>query len=417
MESHSIYLHIPFCRHRCAYCDFNTYAGQEGLIPEYGRALVSEIQHLAQCTRRRLPAHSIYFGGGTPSVFPVIQFEEVFATLESAFDFQPELEVTIEANPGSLSLAYLRDLRSLGVNRLSLGMQSAHTRDLAFLERQHDYGDVIKTVTWVRQVGFDNLSLDLIFGLPDQLLENWEGSLTLALGLHPEHFSLYALTMEHGTPMQYWASRGLINTPDPDAAADMYELACEKLEAAGYQQYEISNWAIINDKTKMQNAESREVELRELNINSEFCIHHSAFISQHNLQYWRNQPYLGFGAGAHGFAGGVRTANVLSPKAYIQRLTRLSGSLSFPRTPATVTVQSIDRQTEMGETMMMGLRLTREGVSDKRFHARFGASMREVFGNEICKLVDWNLLEWVDDTLRLTPRGRLLGNQVFLEFV
>ena len=389
MESHSIYLHIPFCRHRCAYCDFNTYTGLEVLIPEYGQALVNEITYLAECAGNRIPVHTIYFGGGTPSLFPAQQFETVFSVLESAFYFQHELEVTIEVNPGTLSLKYLQDLRTMGFNRLSVGMQSAHPEDLSILERKHDYPDVIDAVKWARQAGFDNLSLDLIYGLPDQLVEIWDRSLTLALGLNPEHFSLYALTLEFDTPMYQWAYRGLLNTPDPDIAAEMYEVACEKLEIAGYPQYEISNWA-QSPLSKYQ--------------------------SQHNLQYWRNQPYLGFGAGAHGFAGGVRTANVLSPMAYIQR-NKEGRVREFPRTPATIDAQVIDQETEMSETMMMGLRLTREGVSERRFQARFECSITDVFGAEVEKLIALGLLEWTGDILRLTPRGRLVGNQVFVEFV
>jgi oxygen-independent coproporphyrinogen-3 oxidase len=249
---------------------------------------------------------------------------------------------------------------------------------------------VTRAVAAARRAGFDNLNLALIFGLPEQELSTWQNSLELALGLHPEHLSLYALTLEHGTPLKRWASRGLIPEPDPDLAAEMYEWADGRLAAAGYEQYEISNWSIAQQPCR------------------------------HNLQYWRGLPYLGLGAGAHGYAAGVRTANVLAPAAYIARLDN-SSAHEFPRTLATASLTPVDRQAEIGETMMMGLRLTQEGVSEADFQARFGQSLEALFASEIKELQGYGLLEWVGETpqrrLRLTSRGRLLGNQVFMRFI
>jgi oxygen-independent coproporphyrinogen-3 oxidase len=342
-------------------------------------------------------------GGGTPSLLQASAIGEIIQTVEDAFDLEAGAEISLEANPGTLSLAALRDLRLAGVDRLSLGMQSAHPEELAFLEREHQYEDVVSAVKWARQAGFDHLSLDLIFGLPEQRPETWEGSLTLALDLAPEHLSLYALTLEHGTPMQQWAAHGLIPEPDPDLAAEMYQQAGEKLAAAGYAQYEISNWAKTEPDAKNPHPQS--------------TIENPAWACRHNLQYWRNQPYFGFGAGAHGFVGRLRLANVLTPKAYIERLSQTVENLSFPTTPATVSAQPIDLPTAMGETMMMGLRLTREGVSDARFQARFGVSLRDIYAEQIEKFVGWDFLEWAGDHLRLTERGYSLGNQIFSEFV
>jgi len=395
MDPFSIYLHIPFCQHRCGYCDFNTYAGLESIIPRYVDALCQEIQFLSRTVETPLPVHTIFFGGGTPSLLPPNELEKIFQTLNAVFSLQSGLEVTLEANPGTLSPAYVSDLRSLGVNRLSLGVQSAHPEELLLLERQHDYLDVIQAVTWAHQAGFDNLNLDLIFGLPGQGLPAWQGTLNLALGLHPQHISLYALSVEHGTPLSHWVGRGLLSDPDPDVQADMYEWASERLDRAGYAQYEISNWGL-------ENADGEILDCR------------------HNLQYWRNLPYLGFGAGAHGFSGGMRTADVLAPAAYIQRMDSPAPELSFPRTPATQSVQPVDQSTEIGETMMMGLRLTREGVSRASFLERFELDLEEHFRKEIVELVAYGLLEWAGegkDILRLTPRGRLLGNQVFMRFI
>jgi len=410
MTPHSIYLHIPFCQHRCNYCDFNTYAGLEKFIPGYVDALIKEIQILAAGLGQPRSVHTIYFGGGTPSLLPAHAFEKILQTLDAAFDLETPIEISLEANPGTLSLPYLRALKEIGFNRISLGMQSAHPDELVFLERLHDYVDVVEAVKWARQARFDNLSLDLIFGLPEQQIDVWRDTLDLALRLNPEHFSLYALTIEHGTPLGHWADRGLIPEPDPDMAADMYELACETLSGAGYVQYEISNWAYSSSVERGASSEC----LSTLHASRSTPL----FACHHNLQYWRNQPYLGLGAGAHGFVDGTRTESVLSPRAYIQRLTEInSSSPPFPRTPATTQANRIDKDTEMRETMLMGLRLTRAGVSDERFRTRFGISINEVFGDEISELVKWGLLEWVGEILRLTPRGRLLGNQVFMHFV
>lgn len=293
MTPYSIYLHIPFCTHRCGYCDFNTYAGLESLMPAYTRALCAEIELAGQAAGelppagRSSPAHTIFFGGGTPSLLPSGQVERILDALERSFDLQPGCEISMEANPGTLSQEYLHDLRRIGVNRLSLGVQSAHPGELRLLERIHDYGDVTRSVSWARQAGFDNLNLDLIFGLPEQTLETWQRTLELALGLAPEHLSMYALTLEHGTPFGAWARRGLLSTPDPDLAADMYEWASDQLAQAGYQQYEISNWARCDSAGNL-------------------------LACRHNLQYWRNLPYLGLGAGAHGYAAGVFSSRIAS---------------------------------------------------------------------------------------------------------
>jgi len=397
MPPYSIYIHIPFCVHRCAYCDFNTYAGYDNLIPGYVEALCKEITLLSISAGSPLPIHTIFFGGGTPSLLPSQSIRCILNILEQNFNLQSDIEISLEANPGSLNYRYLRELREQGVNRLSLGMQSANASELRLLERQHDFGEVIRSVSWARQAGFTNLNLDLIFGLPYQSLEAWEGNLLHALELEPDHLSLYALTLEHGTPMHHWVNRGLLPEPDPDLAAEMYEYSTDLLEREGFVQYEISNWA-------RQNSEGKSIS----------CLH--------NLQYWRNLPYLGFGAGAHGFAAGMRVANVLSPAVYIQRCLELVSNKErpFPCSPATTKTQKIDRSTEMGETMIMGLRLTIEGVSKSTFYDRFEITLEQVYGKEIDDLIDKGLLECCGeggDTLRLTQRGRLLGNQVFMQFV
>lgn len=394
MPAISLYLHIPFCTHRCGYCDFNTYAGLEALMPAYVEALIVEAKLLAAAAGERLPVHTIFFGGGTPSLLPPEGIAKLLEALRIAFSVEADAEISLEANPGTLSLDKLRGLRAAGVNRLSFGVQSANPEDLRLLERQHNFEDVIQAVKWARQAGIDNLNLDWIFGLPGQSLEGWERNIELAIGLGPEHLSLYALSIEHGTPFKEMSSRGLLPNMDSDLAADMYESADERLAAAGYVQYEISNWA-------KPGANGKPLACR------------------HNLQYWRNLPYAGLGAGAHGFLGGFRTANVLAPAAYIQRLKNGTAAM-FPRTPATASAERVDGAREMVETMMMGLRLVDEGVSQAVFASRFGRGLDEVYGVEISRLTELGLLEQINGTrnaLRLTERGRLLGNQVFMEFV
>jgi putative oxygen-independent coproporphyrinogen III oxidase len=433
MPPYSLYFHIPFCTHRCAYCDFNTYAGQEGLIPAYVDALTREIEFVGSRfpsplegeVRREGKVHTIFFGGGTPSLLSPRQFESILRSIRDNFSLTDEAEITIEANPGTTSFAQLRELHSLGINRISYGVQSANTEELRLLERIHDFFDVIEAVTSARKAGFQNLNLDLIYGLPEQTLQTWQTTVKRILDLYPEHISAYALTLEHGTPFGRWASRGLLPLPDPDLAAEMYEWLSETLEANGYVQYEISNWATLKADGRRQKDESS------------FIPHPSSFQCRHNLQYWRGLPYLAFGAGAHGYANGYRYSNVLRIKTYIDRLTNLQRPVSslqhlhrtqvqvslvpnphFPLTPVTVNHHKQTLQDDMSEFMMTGLRLVQEGVSEEEFQARFGQSMLEVYGKEINELIKLGLLEqWTEQAIRITKHGRLLGNQVFMRFV
>ena len=389
----SLYIHIPFCRHRCSYCDFNTYGGLDGLILQYMAALRQEIAWAGQAPGEKLPVHTIFLGGGTPSLIPARELALLLEACDRYYAVQPGAEISLEANPGTVTLASLKDLRQAGFNRISLGMQSANAIDLALLERQHDTLDVIRAVEWARQAGFSNLNLDLIYGLPAQPLERWQETLETALALQPEHFSLYALSIEHGTPFRKWLEHGLVSAPNDDLAADMFEWACERLEAAGYGHYEISNWGKRVDGETLA------------------C--------RHNLQYWRNLPYFGLGAGAHGYVNGVRTANQRGVKAYIQSIAK-NQPVGFPGGAAAETSLPVDRWTAMQEHMMVGLRLLDEGVSDARFSQRFGVTLKQAFPKQIQQLEQKGLLEWAgdgSDVLRLSQRGWLLGNQVFSEFV
>jgi oxygen-independent coproporphyrinogen III oxidase len=390
----SLYFHIPFCRHRCSYCDFNTYAGQDALRGAYVDAVCRELGLAAQSAGERIPVHTIFFGGGTPSLLSTQEIGKILERTAQDFALNSTPEISLEANPGTLSPDSLKSMYDLGVNRISMGMQSSHPDDLRILERQHDFADVLNSVKWARQAGFENLSVDLMFGLPEQPLSRWQETLERAIDLGTEHLSLYALTLEHGTPFQHWMERGLIPEADDDLAADMYDEAAERLGRAGFVQYEISNWA----KDDAQRG---------------------VMACQHNMQYWHNLPYLGIGAGAHGYAQHTRTANVLGINAYIQKI-NMGQPGEFPSTPATANQTPIDTWTEMQETMMVGLRLTQEGVARETFSQRFGTELDNVFGVEINECRQLGLLEWAGEQqqrLRLTNRGHLLGNQVFRRFV
>ncbi len=403
---YSLYIHIPFCTHRCAYCDFNTYAGQEALIADYVQALCGEIAWVGERAPGGVVLHTIYFGGGTPSLLSAGQFARILSSIRSHYSVIPDAEITMEANPGTVSSPALKELRGLGIDRISLGVQTANGEELRMLELSHTYLDVLQAVAWARRAGFDNLSLDLIYGLPEQTLETWQTSVRRILSLQPEHISAYSLTLEHGTPFGRWSRRGLMAMPDPDATAEMYEWLSEELEAAGYEQYEVSNWA------------------------------QAGRACRHNLQYWRGLPYLGLGAGAHGYANGYRYSNALRIKTYIERMRdHVNGSRSdFPLSPAAVNQHRQSVNDDMSEFMIMGLRLTRQGISAEEFQRRFGIGLTTRFGKEIAALRQVGLLEEAhlagglqaessaqrpssQEAIRLTRRGRLLGNQVFMQFV
>jgi oxygen-independent coproporphyrinogen III oxidase len=385
------------------------------MIPAYVDALTQEIDFVGnqlkttQLSTYPTNVYTIFFGGGTPSLLSPKQFRSIFKSIRDNFTLTDDAEITIEANPGNVSFANLFELRSLGINRISYGVQSANMEELRMLERVHNFFDVIEAVTSARKAGFNNLNLDLIYGLPEQTLSTWQITLKRILDLHPEHISAYALTLEHGTPFGKWSAKGLLPLPDPDLAAEMYEWSSETLEANGYVQYEISNWAVNRGTSKVEGQQA-DFDVRPLT---------PAFACRHNLQYWRGLPYLAFGAGAHGYANGYRYSNVLRIKTYIDRFTNdPSTNYLFPLTPATLNQHKQSGPDDMAEFMMTGFRLTQEGVDEKEFRARFDNSMCDVYGKEIDHLLKLGLIEERDGkTFRLTKRGRLLGNQVFMRFV
>jgi oxygen-independent coproporphyrinogen-3 oxidase len=382
-QSLSLYLHIPFCAHRCSYCDFNTYTSLDDLKEPYAHALAAEIRQVAGDKRR--PAHTIFFGGGTPSLMSAESLSHILQAVDDCFDLTPDAEISMEANPGTVDADYLAAIRALGVNRLSFGVQSVVSAELALLERQHDFQTVVNAIDMARAAGFDNFNVDLIYGVPGQTLATWRQSLDAILALNPPHVSLYCLTIEPGTPMQRWLNIGKIELPDPDLAAEQYEMACTVMGDAGLTHYEISNWALPG----------RECE--------------------HNLSYWRNGEYLGLGAGAHGHADGYRYWVVKQPRVYIRRIAEQTGH--YPWSGALADKVQLSAEDQIADTMITQLRLLQEGLSLADFEARFGRTPHDVYGSTLTQLIDWGLLTESGGNLLLTERGWFLSNQVFHRLV
>ena len=390
-----LYIHIPFCETKCPYCDFNTYERIEGLMPQYIEALIHEIDLWGE-TLRHPRVNTLFLGGGTPSYLPSNQITPILEVVRSEFHVEADAEITLEANPGDFSLESLRRYLELGINRISIGFQSLKDELLQLLGRRHSAHEAIEAYRLARKAGFANVNIDLMYGIPYQGLADWGDTLRRTLSLEPDHLSLYCLTLEEGTPMARWVSSGKMPEPDADLAADMYLLAEEMLSDSGFLHYEISNWA------------------------------RPGYESRHNLTYWRNLPYLGVGPGAHSYLAGNRFYNLRSPREYIKRLGKLEGKRpqassgvvteTVQAVPVVEKVEDIDQGLEIAETLMMGLRLD-EGIELQGFSKRFGVELGDVFGSEIKELTSLGLVAIDNGALHLTPRGRLLGNEVFQRFV
>ena len=416
MQPIALYVHIPFCETKCPYCDFNTYAKIESLIPDYVPVLRKEIELWAGLLDGP-PVRTVFFGGGTPSYLPSGDISALMATISESFGLHDDAEVTLEANPGDFTPDKLSSFLSAGINRLSIGVQSFDDGLLTLLGRRHNAEDAVEAYRMANDAGFDNVSIDLMYGLPHQTIDHWEETLSRTSDLKPPHVSLYALTLEGGTPMEHSVSQGTLPTPDPDLAADMYAMAEQQLGDMGYRHYEISNWALDGK------------------------------LGLHNIVYWRNEPYLGVGPGAHSSLASHRFSNLKPPREYVRRL-REHGSSStatiplrrggfqtrpyndaisaqasnsddsraaIKSVPVVDTIEFIDNKLEMAETMMLGLRLDM-GVSVTGFEDRFGASPLEVYREELDEPLSTGLVEMVDGSIRLTDRGRFLSNEVFVRF-
>ncbi|MBX3300553.1 MAG: radical SAM family heme chaperone HemW [Acidobacteria bacterium] len=376
-----VYLHIPFCRSRCSYCDFATdvYRSNDA-VDRYVNALCAEIRggaaHLGEHDGIRSDAagriiDTIYFGGGTPSLLEPEQVEKILTCILSVFSVASGAEITMEMNPATVTLETLRDYKNLGINRASFGVQTFDDRALRLLARGHDANDARETFRMLRGSGFENVSFDLIAGLPNQTLQDWERNLDEAIDLRPEHLSLYLLEIHEGTPLAEQVRSGRQPQPDEDLAAAMYETMLDRLGTAGYEQYEISNFS------------------------------KAGFASRHNTKYWTMEPVFGFGVSAHSFDGAERYSNDRDTASYVASIEN-GGSAEIERTAV-----------DLGsETVFLGLRLT-EGIDLGSYRERFGTDL----AGRCAELEDKGLVEISDGRLRLTRKGMLFSNEVFAEFV
>ena len=384
----ALYLHIPFCTAKCGYCDFNSYAGLEHLVPAYTPALRREAELWAPAAKG-WRVRSVFFGGGTPSLTSLDDLAAIIASVREHYDVDPDAEWTLEANPTELTRAHLTSMRALGINRLSMGVQSMHADELALLERLHSPERVVEAVADARAAGFDNMNLDLIFGLIDQPIAAWQETLERVIAFDPEHLSCYALTVEPGTALYYRVQRGQLAEPDPDVAADQYEWTRARLAAAGYEQYEISNWA------------------------------KPGHACRHNLTYWRAEPYLGLGAGAHSFFIGRRFANLDAPNRYVEAV---NAAFDERATVGTTAMRQIaggelpDRETLLADAMILGLRLI-DGIDVAAFRAQWNCDPRAEFGEALARHERLGLIARDDRRIRLTDRGLLLSNEVFVDLL
>lgn len=383
----SLYLHIPFCKSRCTYCAFNTYTGLDDLIPAYSAMLAREMSlAAARGAGPFAPAHTLYFGGGTPSLLAPEQVGALIEAAHQTFHLQPDAEITLEANPGTVDEARFAGFLEAGVTRVSIGVQSAHQADLGMFGRDHTFAEAAEAFSAARRAGFTNISVDLIYGAPHQTREAWRQTLDSVLSWGPDHISLYSLTLEPGTRLAWLVEQHELPSPDPDLAADMYEDARDWMARGGLVQYEISNWA------------------------------RPGLECRHNRQYWVNNPYFGFGAGAHGFINGKRYWNVRPIRDYMTRVDE-ARSTEPSLSPAVDGWDQIGEPMAMAEMFMLNLRLVAEGLDLRQFETRFGAPADQVFGREIATLEQQGLLRRSGDTLRLDQRAYLLSNRVFMRFM
>ncbi|WXJ81240.1 Heme chaperone HemW [Moorella humiferrea] len=376
--SYALYLHIPFCLRKCHYCDFVSYPGRSPQeMAGYCRDLEDEMALVVEEWRPG-PAATIYVGGGTPTLLPAPQLERLFKAVEHFFGVEPGAEITVEANPGTVDGRKLKILKAAGVNRLSLGVQSLDDGLLAAMGRIHRRRDVYGAFQEARRTGFDNINVDLIFGLPGQTLKAWKATLKEIVSLEPEHVSCYCLQLEEDTPWGRQAEAGVLSLPGEELELAMYREAREFLAVAGYEHYEISNFA------------------------------RPGYRCHHNIAYWLNMPYLGLGAAAASHWRGRRWQNCRDLAAYHH-------ALADGRLPQEEMEILTPRQM-MAETMFMGLRLI-EGVDLEDFRRRFGVDAREVYGRELEGLYRAGLLEEREGRLKLTEKGLPLANEVFIRFI
>lgn len=367
----AIYVHIPYCTSKCLYCDFDS-VPLDGSMDAYLRALAKEAARASQTVSA---AETVYVGGGTPTVLTPDEICQLFKCLRENFDIQPLAEITVEANPCSLTPAKARALAASGVNRVSLGAQSFVDAELSLLGRSHNTEDTLRGFSLLREAGVDNISLDLMYAIPNQSEKSWRHSLACAIELRPEHISTYCLTFEPRTPLWRLLQDGKIEKKSDDDELELYEIARETLADAGYEHYEISNFALPGRR------------------------------SLHNMVYWSNEEYLGLGAGAVSYLGATRIANLHGPRAYIEAMES--------RGDSAVEVEEIPPHMQAVETIIQRLRL-REGIDCAAFEQRFGAHPTAFFGESLPTVLELGLIEQRDGFVIPSVAGWHLANEVAL---
>lgn len=377
-ELSSLYIHIPFCVSKCPYCSFVSWPGMDRMYQRYVAALLREAEWLRQNTSVP-PLSTLFLGGGTPTILAGKELAAIVTACQWLFGFTNQAEISIEANPKTIDPAKLTLLRRSGINRLSIGVQSLQDTELQLLGRPHSADDAITAVRLARTAGFDNISLDLMYGIPGQDHKSWQQSLKLALSLAPDHLSLYELTVEQGTPYYQQLEQGLLDLPDEEELAAMDQITATLCRQAGLAQYEISNYA------------------------------RSGYECRHNINYWQNGPYLALGAGAVACRKGRRQQKTRDPRLFCEQIE--SGQSVVQEE------ECLDPAASFRETVIMGLRMN-QGVSKERLRKRYEMELNDCYGDILIRrLVDQGLLEVTATHLRLTARGRVFANQVMAELV
>ena len=378
MKPAGIYIHIPFCRSRCSYCDFATGIYSADAAERYVASLAREISCYSETSSPAI-VDTIYFGGGTPSLLSPEQLGQLLGSVRERFNVVEGVEITVEMNPGTIKSETLAEFRSLGVNRASFGAQTFNDNELARLGRSHTSEQTRETFRQLRDAGFDNVSLDLIAGLPGQTLEQWQRNVNEALTMQPEHLSFYLLEVHEGTPLANHIRTGLQPKPDEELAAEMYELMLDQATAAGYQHYEISNLCLPGHE------------------------------SRHNTKYWTGAPYYGFGCSGHSYDGLARRwSNERDVNAYVDRIETGQSPI--------VERHELNESDRRSEAIFLGLRMM-EGYSVAGHRNRFGADLAAQHREELARFSEAGLIEFNDDVVKLTRTGALLSNEVFAAFV
>ena len=367
-----LYVHIPFCVRKCQYCDFLSGPSDEETKDRYIEALLKEIRAAEHTEDYEIV--SVFIGGGTPSALKAEAIASIMRTLQEQFFFCEDAEVTIEANPGTVDLEKLTIYRNVGINRLSLGLQSTDAEELKLLGRIHSYEEFLKSYEWAREAGFSNINIDLMFAIPGQTGEAWRQHLYQVAELNPEHISAYSLIIEEGTP---FAEQNL-DLPDEDTEYQMYEDTAEILERYGYRQYEISNYA------------------------------KQGYMCRHNAGYWQRREYLGFGLGASSLYRGMRFSNTRRMQEYLKE------SRNPDQIRQDVTVLSRNERIE--EFMFLGFRMT-EGISEKKFEENFDVRLMDVYGDILQKYEETGFVEHIETKWRLTRKGIHVSNHILADFL